>query len=62
MSNKNQIKAILDALLKKYYNRQAKNITTNKRIILKPTEIYKDYDRNNADILVKQSINDAVSE
>lgn len=62
MSNKDYKKAILDGLLKKYNNRYAKNITTNRRIILKPTEVYRDYVRNNADILEKQGINEAVSE
>lgn len=62
MSNKDYKKIILDGLLKKYNNRQVKNITTNKRIILKPTELYKDYVKNNADIFEKQDINDAASE
>ena len=48
-------------MIKKYNNRYAKNITTNRRIILKPKEVYKDYDRNNADILEKQGINEAVT-
>lgn len=62
MSNKDYKKAILDGLLKKYNNRYAKNITTTRRIILKPSEVYKNYARNNADILEKQDINDAVAE
>lgn len=62
MNNKDYKKVILDELLKKYNNRYAKNITTNRRIILKPIEVYKDYTRNNADISKKQGINDAVSE
>ena len=33
-----------------------------RRIILKPTEIYKDYKKNNADISRKQHFGDAVSE
>ena len=61
MSNKDYKQIILDGLLKKYNNRYAKNITTNRRIILKPKEVYKDYDRNNADILEKQGINEAVT-
>ena len=61
MSNKDYKQIILDGLLKKYNNRYAKNITTNRRIILKPKEVYKDYDRNNADILKKQGINEAVT-
>lgn len=62
MSNKDYKKVILDGLLKKYNNRYAKNITTNRRIILYPKELYKYYERNNADILEKQGINEAVSE
>ncbi len=61
MSNKDYKKVILDGLLKKYNNRYVKNITTNRRIILKPIEIYKDYAKNNADISEKQEINEAVS-
>ena len=61
MSSKDYKKIILDELLKKYNNRSAKNITTNRRIILKPTEIYKDYAQNNADISEKQEIHEAVS-
>lgn len=61
MSSKDYIKVILDELLKKYNNRYAKNIITNRRIILKPTELYKEYTKNNADISEKQGINEAVS-
>ena len=62
MSSKEYQKAIVDRLLKKYNMRYAKSITTNRRIILKPVEVYKDYAKNNAKILEKQYINDAVSE
>lgn len=61
MNSKDYKKIIIDGLLKKYDNRIAKNITTNRRIILKPIEVYKDYAKNNADILEKQGINEAVS-
>lgn len=61
MSSKDYKKAILDGLLKKYNNRHAKGIATNRRIILKPTEVYKDYVKNNANISEKQEINEAVS-
>lgn len=61
MSSKEYKKEIIDRLLKKYNIRYAKNITTNRRIILKPTEVYKDYAKNNADILEKQGVNEAVS-
>ena len=59
MSSKEYKKEIIDGLLKKYNIRYAKNIATNRRVILKPTEIYKDYAKNNADILEKQGINEA---
>lgn len=62
MSSKDYKKAIIDGLLRKYNIRYAKDITTNRRIILKPVEVYKDYVKNNADILKKQDINEAVSE
>lgn len=62
MSNKDYKKAIIDGLLKKYNNRYAKKINTNRRIILKPVEIYKDYTKNNAEISEKQCINEAISE
>lgn len=55
-------KIIVDSLLKKYHNRLAKNTSTNRRIILKPTELYRDYTKNNADIAEKQSLNEAVAE
>lgn len=61
MSVKAYSKAILEGLLKKYYNRSANHITTPRRITLKPAEVYKDYPNNNADITVKQEINEAVS-
>ncbi len=62
MSNKDYKKAIIDGLLKKYNIRCAKNIVTNRRIILKPVELYKDYAKNNAEIIEKQGVNEAVSE
>lgn len=62
MSNKDYKKAIIDGLLKKYNTRCAKNIHTNRRIILKPAEVYKDYAKNNAEISEKQDIHEAISE
>lgn len=62
MGIKDYKKAILDGLLKKYNIRHAKNITTNRRIILKPADVYKNYARNNAEIVEKQDIHEAVSE
>lgn len=62
MSNKDYIKEILDRLMKKYQNRAARpeGGLKNRRIILKPTEIYRNYADNNADISVKQEIHEAV--
>lgn len=62
MSNRDYRKCILDSLLKKYNNRYIKNINTNRRIILKPTEVYKNYTKNNAEIAEKQCLNEAISE
>lgn len=62
MSNRDYRKYILDVLLKKYNNRYVKNINTNRRIILKPTELYKNYTKNNAEIAEKQCLNEAISE
>lgn len=61
MNHKDYKEVILAGLLKKYNNRYAKNIITNRRILLRPIEVYKDYARNNADILEKQGIHEAVS-
>lgn len=46
---------ILDRLVKKYEAGQT-------RIALKPTEIYKDYDKYNADIRIKQDFDEAADE
>jgi len=62
MSNEKYEKIILDRLLKKYNARQAKKSATSRRIQLKASDIYKDYTKNNADISIKQSVNDAVAE
>ncbi len=62
MSSKDYKKIMIESLLKKYNNRYAKNINTNRRIILKPSEIYKNYTRNNAEIMEKQHLNEAISE
>ena len=61
MNSKDYKKAIIDGLLKKYNIRCAKNITTNRRIILRPAEVYKEYAKNNADIIEKQGVNEAVA-
>lgn len=51
-----------DGLLKKWNERNAKNIVTTRRIILKPTDLYKNYAKNNADITEKQNINEAAAD
>ena len=61
MNNEDYVKVIIDSLLKKYNARCAKGTITNRRIVLKPTQIYKDYNRNNAEIVKKQLINEAAS-
>ena len=61
MSSQDYKKVILDGLLKKFNKRYAQNITTKRRIILKPVEVYKDYVKNNADLAEKQAINETVS-
>lgn len=62
MGSKDYRKWILERLLKKYHNRIAKKINTDRRIILKPEEIYRNYTENNADISEKQKVNEAVHE
>lgn len=59
MSSKDYKKIIIEKLLKKYHTRLAKNTDTNRRIMLKPTEIYKNYAENNADISIKQDFNES---
>lgn len=60
MNSKDYKKLVLEKLLKKYHNRMAKNISTSRRIILRPQEIYKNYHDNNADISEKQRLEEAV--
>lgn len=51
---------ILQRLLKKYDRRSAKQVDTKRRIALHPSEIYKAYAANDADIGRKETINEAV--
>ena len=51
---------ILQKLLKKYDKRSAKQIETNRRITLSPSEIYKAYHANDADMRRKEAINEAI--
>lgn len=53
---------ILEALLKKYNRRRAQKISTGRRIMLKPTELYKDYAQNNADMKKKSGLEEALAE
>lgn len=61
MSSKDYVKEILDRLMKKYQNRTARmeGGGTTRRIIVKPSELYRSYVENNADISVKQAIHEA---
>lgn len=66
MEKKDYQRFLLELLLKKYNERQAKYIgvdkpAVNRRIIVKPTELYREYSRNNADLWKKQEIHEAVS-
>jgi len=60
MNSKEYGKSIIDKLLNKYNKRLASKTETNRRVILKPTELYKSYADNNADIDEKQNFNEAV--
>lgn len=54
MSDRDYTKEILERLLKKYHRRTGTKI--KRRICLKPTELYKRYGDNNADITEKQKL------
>lgn len=60
MSSKEYAKVIIEKLIKKYNNRLASRSDTNRRIILRATEIYRKYADYNADIQEKQKLNEAV--
>ena len=59
MNKKDYQKELIDILLKKYNQRLAKQVSTNRRIIVQPKELYRKYENNDADILEKQSVDDA---
>lgn len=59
MNRKDYQKEIIDILLKKYNQRLAKQVSTSRRIIVQPKELYRKYENNDADIMEKQSVNDA---
>jgi DNA topoisomerase VI, subunit A len=58
---KNYAKEILQKLFVKYYKRKDKygEIKNGRRIMLKITELYKDYEHNNCDLKVKTAIDEA---
>lgn len=59
MNRKDYQKEIIDILLKKYNQRLAKQVSTNRRIIIQPKELYRKYENNDADIIEKQNVNNA---
>ncbi len=62
MSSKDYKREIIDGLLKKYNDRCARHIVTNRRIMLRPKEVYADYEKNDASIQEKQLFHEAVAE
>ena len=62
MNSKDYVKEILDRLMKKYQNRapRREGMKSRRRVILKPSALYRHYADNNADISVKQEIHEAV--
>lgn len=62
MSKKDYKKELIDRLLKKYNQRLANQVNTNRRVIVKPGELYRNYASNHADIAEKQRLEEAVKE
>ena len=62
MNSKDYVREILDQLMKKYQNRapRREGMKSQRRIMLKPSALYRHYADNNADISVKQEIHEAV--
>ena len=62
MNSKDYVKEILDRLMKKYQNRapRREGMKSQRRVMLKPSALYRHYADNNADISVKQEIHEAV--
>lgn len=60
-NEKNYEREILVRLVKKYYKRQVTygQIKNERRIIVKPTEVYKDYEKTNCDMQFKMQVNEA---
>lgn len=61
MKNREYEQEILEKLISKYNQRVAKSITTSKRIILKPSEIYKSYAVYNAEPSEKSTLEEAAT-
>ena len=59
MNKKDYQKEMIDILLKKYNQRLAKQVNTNRRIIVQPKELYRKYENNDADIMEKLCVDDA---
>lgn len=62
MNSNDYIKDILEKLLHKYNNRIAKSVTTTRRVLIKPKDIFIGYADNNADIEKKEQLHDAIDE
>ena len=62
MNSKDYVREILDQLMKKYQNRapRREGMKSQRRVMLKPSALYRHYADNNADISVKQKIHEAV--
>lgn len=62
MNSKDYVREILDQLMKKYQNRapRREGRKSQRRVMLKPSALYRHYADNNADISVKQEIHEAV--
>lgn len=62
MNSKDYVREILDQLMKKYQNRapRREDMKSQRRVMLKPSALYRHYADNNADISVKQEIHEAV--
>ena len=62
MNSNDYIKDILEKLLHKYNTRIAKSITTSRRVLIKPRDIFKGYADNNADMGKKEQLHYAIDE
>lgn len=53
-------KRLIELLLGKYHRRLNKEVKTSRRIMAKPTELYRQYDQNDASIEMKKKLEEAV--